>query len=152
MYCNLSKQSILWKISLFLNIGFSKLFQFVNVLTFALYIGTCRTKKDHPFLSGLCKFLDEEGLECEYELSARLFFRILAVAVAVFEFRSEGLHNLELSVLGEGVVNTGAPGFDVIHLTESPGVGGTADECTVFSVDVFNQASHVFGVAMTALP
>lgn len=69
---------------------------------------------------------------------ASLFFRILAVAVAVFEFRSEGLHNLELSVLGEGVVNTGAPGFDVIHLTESPGVGGTADECTVFSVDVFN--------------
>ena len=60
------------------------------------FTGVVRTKKDHPFLSGLGKFLDEEGLECEYELSTRLFFRI--AAVAVFNFRSEGLHDLELSV------------------------------------------------------
>ena len=78
----------------------------------------------------------EEGLECEYELSTRLFFRI--AAVAVFNFRSEGLHDLELSVFREGVVDAGTPGFEVIQLAPSPGVGGAADVCTVFSIEVFN--------------
>ena len=107
-------------------------------------------KKDHPFLSGLFViFLQKEGLEYEYELSACLFFRIFCVAV--FGIRAEGLHNLEHSILSEGVVSADTPGFDVIHVVApSPTIRGAADESTIFSIDVFNPSIPRFRCSETS--
>ena len=107
-------------------------------------------KKDHPFLSGLFViFLQKEGLEYEYELSACLFFRVFCVAV--FGIRAEGLHNLEHSILSEGVVSADTPGFDVIHVVApSPTIRGAADESTIFSIDVFNPSIPRFRCSETS--
>ena len=57
----------------------------------------------------------------------------------VFNVSSKGLHNAEFSIFSKYVVNTYAPRRHIIHQTEvSPRTCRTAEECTVFSIDVFN--------------
>ena len=63
-------------------------------------------------------------LECKGKFCAGLFFRI--GIVAVFGFGSKGLHNAELRIFSEDLIDTGAPGGDVIHLTKTPAVRGAA--------------------------
>ena len=79
-------------------------------------------------------------LECEVEFCTSQFFVVFSTESAiVFVIRSEGLHNAEFSILSKYIVNTYAPRFNVIELTKvSPRASRTAEEGTVFSVDVFN--------------
>ena len=81
-------------------------------------------------------------LECEVEFCASDFFIILTrntVRCMIFNVSSEGLHNAEFRVFSKYVVDTYTPRRHIIHQTEvSPRACRTAEECAVFSIDVFN--------------
>ena len=57
----------------------------------------------------------------------------------MFGLGAKGLSCREDDVLGQGVVDADAPGFDVVQdAVITPGVGRTAEESAFIGVEVFN--------------
>ena len=76
-------------------------------------------------------------LEQEVDFYIGEFVRVSGIAV--FGLSAKGLGCREDDVLGQGVVDADAPGFDVIQdAVIAPGVGRTTEERALVGVDVFD--------------